>query len=355
MLVTKLVCQECKNGFRHFHLFEFCKCFTGKEKYSVCSATRTFCTFKVARRETLPAAATNFLPSQVSLSYRLVKLSLVRGDMRSDLMSSKLDFLKPWLKSLSARRLTLIIILTTTVMTRSIPVIHTSHLSISCSSFQFFFLSDSLTFKAQLMLTSQPRPIFYFPYWLTSCPACYSISPQYNSTASLKGFRLKARSKLGPQQTMVALLLLFSWLVSVGASACIWQECLMLALYMIHIQTALLHSYHLFLLSCYFKLVAMATDPELFFFFLLLPEHLPHVSLSLLKTQHYLIIIQHTDTYQGIMRPKRVDLLRLTRKPTVGSVIASQALPTNRMIEAQKGSSQKGRVEKSVLALRPKQ
>lgn len=265
MLVTKLVCQECKNGFRHFHLFEFCKCFTGKEKYSVCSATRTFCTCKVARRETLPAAATNFLPSQVSLSYRLVKLSLVRGDMRSDLMSSKLDFLKPWLKSLSARRLTLIIILTTTVMTRSIPVIHTSHLSISCSSFQFFFLSDSLTFKAQLMLTSQPRPIFYFPYWLTSCPACYSISPQYNSTASLKGFRLKARSKLGPQQTMVALLLLFSWLVSVGASACIWQECLMLALYMIHIQTALLHSYHLFLLSCYFKLVAMATDPELFF------------------------------------------------------------------------------------------
>lgn len=71
----------------------------------------------VARRETLPAAATNFLPSQVSLSYRLVKLSLVRGDMRSDLMSSKLDFLKPWLKSFSARRLTLIIILTTTVMT----------------------------------------------------------------------------------------------------------------------------------------------------------------------------------------------------------------------------------------------
>lgn len=39
-------------------------------------------------------------------------------------------------------------------------------------------------------------------------------------------------------------------------------------------------------------------------------------------------------TYQGSMRPKRVQGLRDTRKPTVGSVMPSQARPTNRMMEA---------------------
>ncbi|KAG7226141.1 hypothetical protein INR49_014235 [Caranx melampygus] len=42
----------------------------------------------------------------------------------------------------------------------------------------------------------------------------------------------------------------------------------------------------------------------------------------------------NSDTHHGIMRPMRVHLLRLTRKPTVGSVTASQARPTNRMMEA---------------------
>lgn len=41
-----------------------------------------------------------------------------------------------------------------------------------------------------------------------------------------------------------------------------------------------------------------------------------------------------SETYQGIIRPILVDLLRLTRKPTVGSVMASQARPTNRMMDA---------------------
>lgn len=53
-----------------------------------------------------------------------------------------------------------------------------------------------------------------------------------------------------------------------------------------------------------------------------------------------------SDTYQGIMRPMLVHLLRLTRKPTVGSVTASQARPTNRMIEAWEGSSYRQNVEK---------
>lgn len=46
------------------------------------------------------------------------------------------------------------------------------------------------------------------------------------------------------------------------------------------------------------------------------------------------VLLRGSDTYQGIIRPMRVHLLRLTRKPTVGSVIASQARPTNRIMEA---------------------
>lgn len=46
------------------------------------------------------------------------------------------------------------------------------------------------------------------------------------------------------------------------------------------------------------------------------------------------------------MRPMPVHLLRLTKKPTVGSVTASQARPTNRIIEAWKGSSYSEKVRK---------
>lgn len=42
----------------------------------------------------------------------------------------------------------------------------------------------------------------------------------------------------------------------------------------------------------------------------------------------------HVVTYHGIMRPMKVHRLWLTRKPTVGSVMASQARPTNRMMDA---------------------
>lgn len=45
-------------------------------------------------------------------------------------------------------------------------------------------------------------------------------------------------------------------------------------------------------------------------------------------------VVTDSETYQGIMRPILVDLLRLTRKPTVGSVTASQTRPTNRMMDA---------------------
>lgn len=46
------------------------------------------------------------------------------------------------------------------------------------------------------------------------------------------------------------------------------------------------------------------------------------------------------------MRPILVHLLRLTRKPTVGSVMASQARPTNRIMEAWEGSSYGERKER---------
>lgn len=39
-------------------------------------------------------------------------------------------------------------------------------------------------------------------------------------------------------------------------------------------------------------------------------------------------------SYQGIRRPKRVHDVLLMKKPTMGSVTASQARPTNRMMEA---------------------
>lgn len=44
-------------------------------------------------------------------------------------------------------------------------------------------------------------------------------------------------------------------------------------------------------------------------------------------------------SYQGIRRPKRVHDVLLMKKPTMGSVMASQTRPTNRMMEAEKGSS----------------
>lgn len=56
-----------------------------------------------------------------------------------------------------------------------------------------------------------------------------------------------------------------------------------------------------------------------------------------LPTQYFLIVSfvnLSLNTYHGIIRPMRVQLLRLTRNPTVGSVMASQARPTNRMMEA---------------------
>lgn len=39
-------------------------------------------------------------------------------------------------------------------------------------------------------------------------------------------------------------------------------------------------------------------------------------------------------SYHGIRRPKRVQGVLLMKKPTMGSVTASQARPTNRMMEA---------------------
>lgn len=59
-------------------------------------------------------------------------------------------------------------------------------------------------------------------------------------------------------------------------------------------------------------------------------------------------MVRNSETYQGIIRPILVDLLRLTRKPTVGSVMASQARPTNRMMDAWKGSNWKENVCKKV-------
>lgn len=44
--------------------------------------------------------------------------------------------------------------------------------------------------------------------------------------------------------------------------------------------------------------------------------------------------LHDSETYQGIIQPILVDLLRLTRKPTVKSVMAVQTMPTNRMMEA---------------------
>lgn len=43
-------------------------------------------------------------------------------------------------------------------------------------------------------------------------------------------------------------------------------------------------------------------------------------------------------THQGMRRPRRVQGDLLMQKPTRGSVMASQARPTNRMMEAEKGS-----------------
>lgn len=51
-------------------------------------------------------------------------------------------------------------------------------------------------------------------------------------------------------------------------------------------------------------------------------------------TLEHIHVVRHSETYQGIIRPILVDLLRLTRKPTMGSVMASQARPTNMMMDA---------------------
>ena len=47
-------------------------------------------------------------------------------------------------------------------------------------------------------------------------------------------------------------------------------------------------------------------------------------------------------THQGMRRPRRVQGDLLMQKPTRGSVMASQARPTNRMMEAEKGSTWDG-------------
>lgn len=49
-----------------------------------------------------------------------------------------------------------------------------------------------------------------------------------------------------------------------------------------------------------------------------------------------------SSTHQGMRRPRRVQEDLLMQKPTKGSVKASQARPTNRMMEAEKGSTWNG-------------
>lgn len=58
-------------------------------------------------------------------------------------------------------------------------------------------------------------------------------------------------------------------------------------------------------------------------------------------------------SYQGIRRPKRVHDVLLMKKPTMGSVTASQARPTNRMMEAEKGSSCQKNLGEDMRTLMP--
>ena len=53
-----------------------------------------------------------------------------------------------------------------------------------------------------------------------------------------------------------------------------------------------------------------------------------------------------SSTHQGMRRPRRVQGDLLMQKPTRGSVMASQARPTNRMMEAEKGSTWDAEQEK---------
>ncbi|CAK7305826.1 hypothetical protein VULLAG_LOCUS12120 [Vulpes lagopus] len=54
-----------------------------------------------------------------------------------------------------------------------------------------------------------------------------------------------------------------------------------------------------------------------------------------------------SSTHQGMRRPRRVQEDLLMQKPTRGSVKASHARPTNRMMEAKKGSTCNGEQDPS--------
>lgn len=86
------------------------------------------------------------------------------------------------------------------------------------------------------------------------------------------------------------------------------------------------------LIGVFFHAVAMVAGRRGVFLpvhFYLLPTQIQDPMIS-----EHIHVVRHSETYQGIIRPILVDLLRLTRKPTVGSVMASQARPTNRMMDA---------------------
>lgn len=100
---------------------------------------------------------------------------------------------------------------------------------------------------------------------------------------------------------------------------------------------------HLIFLGSHFNLVSMVTANGFYVLLLVRIFSPPSPYILWTRYQHNVIFCfvnllpscsRVSDTHHGIMRPTRVHLLRLTRKPTVGSVTASQARPTNRMIEA---------------------